>query len=674
MIVSWEWLKEYVELDMDLDELTYRLTMSGLNLEGVEKFNHDTGIDLEVTSNRPDCLGHIGVAREIGVLYEKSISIPETEPKTIPAKTSSVTSVKIECEDLCPVYIARVIQGVKIGPSPEWLLDRLKTLGIASVNNVVDITNYVLMECGQPLHTFDFDKIDGNKIIVRKAKSGEKINAINQKEYELAEGMCVIADASSPVAVAGVMGGLDTEISDSTVNILIETADFAPISVRNTARKLSLHSDSSFRFERGMDRTQMDWASRRCCELILQLAGGELLDEPIIAGEKEHPKADAVPIRFEQVDRLLGIHVPAESSVKILEELGLEQVGKSKKNSSEFIPPAWRRDLTREVDLIEEIARIYGYEKIPEDAFVPMSLSHKTRVDRVADKVRSYLTGIGFYETISLTFESEDSRALFQPHGDQPALYVDHSSRRHENLLRQSLVPSLLRIKRENEKQGTFHARLFEIAKVYLKAMPGESEDEVEPTMLSFVGGNSFADLKGILESLAVYFNHAATITAKPSEISQFTEGRGAEIYLNGKSWGWVGEIDRSVSDNLDLRDSAIVAEVDFNMLVALADLTPAFQELDSYPAIARDLNFLLDESVTWEKLEQAVRDSAGPLLDAVSFTDQYRGKQIESGKKSYVISVSYRSSDRTLTGEEVDEAQKQVIKSCSEKLDAVLR
>lgn len=674
MIVSWDWLKEYVDLDMKLDDLTYRLTMSGLNLEGVEKLDHDTGIDLEVTSNRPDCLGHIGVAREIGVLYDKKICIPTPKPETVSEKTSSVTSVKIECEDLCPVYIARVIKGVNVGPSPDWMKKRLETLGIASVNNVVDVTNYVLMECGQPLHTFDFDKLDGKKIIVRKAKKGEKIDAINQKEYELSEGMCVIADASRPVAVAGVMGGLDTEISDSTVNVLIETADFAPLSVRNTARSLSLHSDSSFRFERGMDRSRMDWASRRCCELILQVAGGELLDEPIIAGQKEYPEADPVSIRFSQVDRLLGIPVPADESVKILKELGLKQAGKGTSDSGEFIPPSWRRDLTREVDLVEEIARIYGYEKIPEDALVPMALSHKTRIDRVTDQVRSFLTGNGFYETISLSFESEDSRVLFQPRGDEPALYVDHSSRRHENLLRQSLVPSLLSARRENERHGTFNGRLFEIAKVYLEAIPGEDERKVEPKMLSLVGGESFSQLKGIIESMVNYLNDSVVVTSKPSSLSQFTEGRGAELYLDGKFWGWIGEIDRSVSDSINLRDTAIAAELDYSMVVDLADLTPVYEELHSYPAISRDLNFLLDDGVTYEQLEAAVRDSAGELLDSVSFTDQYRGKQIDAGKKSYVISVSYRSPDRTLTGEEVDEAQKSVIDHCSKTLDAVLR
>jgi phenylalanyl-tRNA synthetase beta chain len=273
MIVSWNWLEQYVTLEMSVETLTDRLTMTGLNLEGIEQVEGDTAIDLEVTSNRPDCLGHLGVAREIAALFDHPLQIPAAQPVEISEKTSAVTSVEIDCEDLCPQYIARVIRGVKIGPSPQWLQDRLKALGIVSINNIVDITNYVLMECGQPLHAFDFDKLAGQKIIVRQAKPGEKIVAINQKEYPLDDSMCVICDSEKPVAIGGVMGGLATEIGEQTVNVLIESAAFAPMSIRNTARKLNLHSDSSYRFERALDPAGVEWASRRCCELILELAG-----------------------------------------------------------------------------------------------------------------------------------------------------------------------------------------------------------------------------------------------------------------------------------------------------------------------------------------------------------------------------------------------------------------
>ena len=377
MIVSWNWLKQYVDLDMPVEELTDRLTMAGLNLEGIEDVAGDLGIDLEVTSNRPDCLGHIGVAREIGVLYDRTFTVPNPQPPTIAETTASVTSVDIECADLCPQYFARMIRGIKIGPSPNWMQGRLKTLGIVSINNVVDITNYVLMECSQPLHAFDFDKLRGRRIVVRRAKPEEKITAIDQREYLLDPEMCIIADAEHPVAIGGVMGGLETEIGNGTVNVLVEAAEFAPLSIRNTARKLNLHSDSSFRFERGIDPCQLDWASRRCCELILELAGGELLDDPVITGSVPVIERPAIMLRLAQISRILGIDVPKTETIKILTELGLIQSGKATDGTVAFVPPSWRRDLTREVDLIEEVARIHGYDQIPADVPVPAQAERK---------------------------------------------------------------------------------------------------------------------------------------------------------------------------------------------------------------------------------------------------------------------------------------------------------
>ncbi len=673
MIVSWDWLKEYVSLDMPLEDLTHRLTMSGLNLEGVEPVGNDTAIDLEVTSNRPDCLGHIGVAREIAVLYGKELKIPSAAIAEIPQPTADVTSVEIECAELCPRYFARVIQGVKVGPSPDWLVSRLASLGIASINNVVDITNYVLMECGQPLHAFDFDKLAGGRILVRQARPGEKIVAIDQREYPLSQEMCIIADAENPVAIGGVMGGLETEISDRTANVLIETAEFRPLSIRNTARKLNLHSDSSYRFERGVDAAQLDWASRRCCELIQQIAGGELLKEPVIAGDRKLREAEPITLRFAQVPRILGIDVPADESKEILSNLGLQVQNTASDDSADFVPPSWRlRDLKREIDLIEEVARIYGYEKIPDNVEVPLQLSRRTHSDRVASRVREVLPASGFYEAITLSFVNRETFELFHPEKDMEPLTVDHSSRRNENMLRQSLIPSLMQSRRENERHGTFDAELFELGRVYLSAEPGSQA--AEPAMLGIVGGRSFADLKGVVETLAHSVNSEAEVTVSPVAVSEFVEGRGAEVFLNGQSWGLIGEIDRAVSDRIDLRDAVVAAELRVSVLEEQANLLPQYRDIAKYPAIARDLNFVFGETVTWHQVDEVVRESAGPLLDDIRFAGQYRGKQIPAGKKSYVVTLQYRSPDRTLTNEEVDGVQSAVIAACEKKLDATLR
>jgi len=674
MIVSWQWLGEYVAVDAPLDEVLSALTMAGLKIESQKAVGDDQAIDVEVTSNRPDCLGHLGVAREVAVLTGGKLSVPDVKPKTSGEKTASVTSVAIECPDLCPQYFARVIKGVKVGPSPAWLQKRLETIGMASINNIVDITNYVLMECGQPLHAFDFDRLHGKRIVVRRARRGEKLVAINQRTYELDPQMCVIADADRPVALGGVMGGFETEIGPTAKNVLIEAANFVPLSIRNTARKLALHSDSSYRFERGIDATQLDWASRRCCQLILELAGGELLDEPVFAGEPADDKQPPITLRFARVPKVLGIDVPAEEAARILGALGLKSQGRASGESGSFIAPSWRRDLTREVDLVEEVARIHGYDRIPQDVTVPLAPSAKTLRDRVSDAVGSVLTSAGFFEAVTMSFVSDDVCELFQPHGPVPRLKVEHSSRKHENVLRQSLVPSLLFSRQVNERHGTFNAQLFEIAKVYLKGTPQEPEARREPTMIGLVTGQPFLQTKGIVETLARRVCPAASVTVKPAQVVGFTAGRGADVYLNGTLWGWVGELDRSVTEKIDLKEGVTVSELDLNLLEANAELVPTFKPLAQFPAIDRDLNFVLDETVRWEALESVASGAAGPLLERIGFGGQYRGKQIEPNKKSYLVTLSYRAPDRTLTADEVDACQKTVIEACSMKLGAILR
>ncbi|WLD12897.1 phenylalanine--tRNA ligase subunit beta [Planctellipticum variicoloris] len=674
MIISWDWLKQYVDLDLPLEDVTTRLTMSGLNLETTEPAGSDFAIDLEVTSNRPDCLGHLGIAREVAVLFGKTLKVPAAAPKTVAETAASATSVAIECPDLCPQYHARVLRGVKVGPSPAWLRQRLETVGIASVNNVVDVTNYVMLECGQPLHAFDFDRLDGKKIVVRRAQAGEKLQAIDHKEYALTPEMCVIADGKRPVAIAGVMGGATTEIESSTKNVLIEAAAFAPLTVRNTARKLNLHSPSSYRFERALDPAGPDWASRRCCELILEIAGGELLAGSVAVGQTVVAERPPIALRFAQFRRILGIEIPISEAASILESLGCRQVGPVGADTAEFAPPTFRRDLSREIDLIEEVARIHGYEQIPDDVLVPLCSSAKTRRDRVTDRVRDTLTAAGFFEAVTLSFVAAEQRALFTPHGDRPALEVVHSSRRHENLLRQSLVPSLLASRRENERHGVFHAQLFEVAKVYLAADSSKPETQNEPWTISLVGGQSYQELKGVVELLARRVAPHAAVRVRPSDVGQFVPGRGAEVLLDGELWGWLGELDRSAVSALDLRDSVCVAELNLHVLEARADLVPKAQPLPQFQAVTRDLNFVLDETVHWSDLEQVVRSAAGPLLETVAFGGQYRGKQIPEQKKSYVVTLGYRSHERTLTGDEVDAAQQAVIAACGQKLAATLR
>ena len=671
MIVSWNWLKEYVRLDMPAETLGERLMMAGLNLESVTDVEGDIAIDLEVTSNRPDCLCHLGVAREVGVLYERPVALPAASPAEKGPAIESLTSVENLASDLCPQYSARLVRGIKVTPSPLWMQRRLKTLGIRPINNVVDITNYVLMECGQPLHAFDFDKLDGRKIIVRRAAAGEKITAIDQRAYPLSPEMCVIADGSRPVAIAGVMGGLATEISDATTNVLIEVAEFTSMSVRATARKLHLHSDSSYRFERGLDRLNLDWASRRCAQLILELAGGELCQGWIFAGSAPARETTPIVLRLSQIPRILGIDIARSEVERILAALGLEQRAASQEGTLQFTAPSRRRDLTREIDLIEEVARVHGYEQIPEDVPVPLEVSQTTPSDRLTGKLADVLTAAGFYEAVTLSFVSEADVPLFRPWTTTTPLRVEHSSRQRENILRQSLVPSLLHCRRQNERHGVFNAQLFELARVYLAPEP--DNPQAQPRLLACVSGKSFAEMKGIVEALVDATNHRAKLSASPAALDSCLAGRACELSIDGKRLGWLGEISDGVRKELDLQSPVTAVEIDLSVLDAIAEFSPAYTPLPQFQGMERDLNFVLDESITWAELEEIVRASAGPLLEGVRFAEQYRGQQIPADKKSYVVHLTYRT-DRTLTGEEVDVAKQNVIDACRDKLGATLR
>jgi len=692
MIVSRQWLLDYIPLELPVEQWADRLTMSGCNLESIEPAGQDFAVDLEITSNRADCLGHIGIARELSVLLDAPFTRPGAIVEPIADRTDSITSVELQCPEMCPQYMARVVRGVKVGPSPEWLIERLQTVfpGYKPINNIVDITNYVMLECGQPLHAFDLDKLRGHRIVVRKAKTGEKLAAINHVEYTLAPEMCIIADAERPVAIAGVMGGAETEITSGTVNVLVETANFTPLAVRNTARTLKLHSPSSYRFERQIDIQQLDWASRRCCELILQLAGGELLDEPVVEGDVPDWNPALIKLRFARVEAVLGIKIPVDECVRILTSLGLPVMGKPTSESASFRPPSWRRDLTREIDLIEEIARMHGYDKIPADRPIPVVSGSRSTAERVRERIENVLTAAGFNEALTFSFVTEELAKTFVRDASLPDLVLTQTAGEFGNRARSTIIPSLLVARRENERQGNLSADLYEVARVFLGTDP--AKPETQPLRVALITGRSFFEVKGVLEAIVRAINPALKITAQPSSISQFTPGRGAELSLSVAfcsakerpfsekkatvSWAVLGEIDRDAPHvrDLKLREPATIAEFDLQPLIDHAVLVAEAQPLPENPAVTRDLNLVLDEAITWAALESTVRSSAGPHLEQVRFVDQYRGKHIPAGKKSYVFSMSLRAADRTLTSDEIDAVQASVLKACETGHGAALR
>jgi phenylalanyl-tRNA synthetase beta chain len=668
MIVSLDWLRDYVALAMDSAELADRFALSGLNFESAS----DEAIDLEVTSNRPDCLGHIGVAREVGVLYDLPICIPAAEVAAKGPKVEALTSVTIEAPELCPRYTARLIRGVKIGPSPAWLADRLRTLGIAVINNVVDVTNYVMFECGQPLHAFDFAKLAGGRIIVREAKPGEKFTAINHQEYELAAGTCVIADAEKPVAVAGVMGGEHSEVTAATVDVLLESAAFEPLSVRTTARRHHLHSPSSYRFERGVDVSALDWASRRACELILQTAGG-VLAEGVVDVWPAKPQAarEVVKLRWTQLPRVLGIDVPVETVQKILTALGCEETHICD-HCIKVTPPSWRADLTREIDLIEEVARIYGYDKIPEDSNVKMAASTRTRLDRVLDRVRATLTAAGFDEAMTLSAVDETLVDAIQPWTDEAPLRASTAVLRRADCLRQTLVPSLLTARRHNEKLSNPVIELFEIANVYL---PVAGEIPQQKRLLAITSGGGFLELKGVLEALVARIAPSQQLQVGEVEYPLLDDARQCRLRLGDHTLGYLGELSKAGRERFELRGGSTVAEIDVELLIAAAELTPTAIPVSPYPPVGRDVNIVVNESVRWAEVERLVSEAGGELVESIQYQETYRDPQrLGAGKKSLLFSMQLRSATGTLTNEEADGVRERIVAILAQQVGGELR
>ena len=670
MIVSWNWLKDYLDLDMPAAEVEQRLAMAGLNHEGSETVGDDLAIDLEVTSNRPDCLGHIGVAREIAVLWDKELIIPTPAPKESSTGVSTLTSVTIEAPELCPRYTARLIRGVKVGPSPDWLAQRLTTLGIAVISNVVDITNYVMMECGQPLHAFDFANLKGGKIIVRGATKNEPFTAIDHRTYELQEGMCVIADESRPVALGGVMGGADTEVSEQSTDVLMEAADFAPLSIRSTARALRLHSPSSYRFERGVDPEGIDWASRRACEMILDLAGGELMEGVVDVQPNPPAKREPVVIRFSQLSRVLGIQLEKSEVIRILERLGLEKLKETGKQA-DFQSPTWRRDLGREIDLIEEVARIHGYDQIPEDVSVPMAPSHRRDADRVMQAVRQVLCSAGFNEAMTASVVDEASSGAFHPWTNADPIRSHVPMLRGADRLRRSLVPSLLESRRVNESLANETIELFETAKVYL---PRAGQLPDEQLMLTITSGREFSYVKGVIEAVLSALHVHASVEIGPADQPLLDAGQSCTLMLNGEVFGYLGVISDAGLKTAGLRNPTTVAEVKLSVLQSASNLVPQFVQTSPYPAITYDFNFIVDEPVRWAELSNTVQAACGEYFEQIEYRETYRDPERDGvGRKRMLLSVRLRSHTDTMTGDQADAIRRAIIADCESKHGADL-
>jgi phenylalanyl-tRNA synthetase beta chain len=651
----------------------------------------DVLFDLEITPNRPDLNSVIGIAREISALTGNPLRIPHAE---IPAdrmasgNIETFVSVRVEDAELCPRYTARLIRGVKIGPSPDWLRQTLEKVGLRSINNVVDVTNFVMLEVGQPLHAFDFHLLTAQPgktpvIVVRRAAEGEAFVTLDGGKHTLTDKMLLIADETKGVALAGIMGGLNSEINNQTADVLIESAYFKPQSIRVTSKKLDLRSDSSYRFERGGDVGICEYASRRAVRLICELAGGTVLDTYVDAYPKPADKKK-ITLRFAKVGELLGAEVPAEQSVAFLKNLGLD-VAEAGAEACVVTIPTHRVDLKREVDLIEEIARLFGVNKIPSTA--PRGALGTNAFDGVYDQLseaRRIFVGLGCSEAQGQTLISESAANLALPAGAQiVALKYPLSS--DMNVLRPSLLPCLLEALRHNISHKNPDVAIFETGRVFSLTRGQVREERRLGVALTGRRDSTFwsgsergalcdiYDLKGILEEFFEQYGvRGMTYVRRESSTPLFLES--AQIQLGKNVIGELGQLSPALARQYDLRDAALLAELNLDLILARRSPTKSFKAIPAFPAIRRDLALLVPENTTHEAILAAVKQAKPLFLESVELFDVFRGKNVPAGQKSVAYAFTYRNLEKTLTDAEVNASQEKLVAHLKQALAAVIR
>ena len=677
----------------------------------------DVIYDLEITPNRSDWNSVVGIAREIAALTGNKLKIPEIKlgGASVPASRESaqkLVSVRIEDPDLCPRYTARVVEGVKIGPSPDWLRSTLEKVGIRSINNVVDVTNYVMMEIGQPLHAFDYHLISrsrqGNEadpssnppphvsgyegkptIVVRRAKAGEEFVTLDGQKHQLTTDNLLIADEAKGIALAGVMGGQNSEIKDNTVDVLIESAYFSPTNVRRTSKTLGLRTDASYRFERGADIDINDWASARCAQLILETAGGRLA-EGIVDAYPKPVEPKEITLRHHKVNELLGLDLKPEEIEYYLGQLGLKIVNrKARPVGSEtaaepvtFRIPAFRVDLKREADLTEEVARLYGVDKIP--ATPPRGAIGANPFDAVHDQIaeaRRILSGLGLNEAQGQTLVSSvECRASTV---DAVALANPLSS--DMDVLRPSLLPGLIHSLRHNLSHKNYDVALFEVGRVFAQT-DGKTREERRLAIaltgqraLPFWSGNDrdakfdACDLKGLLEEFLDQFGlRGMTFTRRAESTPLFLES--AAIALGKNQIGEMGQLLPGLAKKYDLRDAVLLAELDLDQLLARRNPARSFKPLPQFPAIRRDVAMIVPEATNHDAVLQAVKQARPANLESVELFDVFRGRNVPAGQKSLAYAFTYRAADKTLTDTEANAAHAKVVDALRVKLQATVR
>jgi phenylalanyl-tRNA synthetase beta chain len=717
MRIPFEWLKEFVDIPVDASEVAHRLTMIGLEVEAVEQVDSDVVFEVNVTPNRPDCLSIIGIARELSAAYKTPLVFPEHD---VLAETGELDfNVDIVDAELCHRYAGRVVMNLKIVPSPEWLKKRLEKCGIRSINNIVDVTNYVLLELGHPLHAFDLKTIKGRRIMVgtpnRVKGQGARIKfkTLDGIEREIPDDSLLIWDAERPIAIAGVMGGMETEVSDSTVDIFIESAYFEPVSVRRTSKALGLKTESSYRFERGTDIKMLKKALDRAAYLMKEVAGGTICGKIDIYPKRYKP--DEINVRYNKVNEALGLKLTKEEIIDCLDGLGFEM--KKLANSLKIKPPAYRRDIKRETDVIEEVARIYGYDRIP--AQLPKATIAIERQEamgngqEVKNNIKQAFLKSGFTEVINYSFlgiHDIDMLGIDEKDERRNLVQIKNPLKTEDSFMRTTLVPAMIKNLLHNLSHGNRELRLFEIARVFIKSSQVEGSglpEEREHLAALYYKEKSkalyrddtpdFYIVKGVIEAILndlKIYNYSFVRSSEPF----LHPGQSADIYIvrsqksevrsqnedaeirNPKleiKVGYVGALSPAIVDSLDIKahkPSVIVMEIDIDSVIPYAMQVVKYRPLPRYPYIERDTAIIVDSMLEASLLMKWLRSYPSDLIEDVFIFDVYQGKNIPEGKKSIAFNVRYRSADKTLKDEEVDFLHKSLIDYILDKTKGQMR
>jgi len=644
----------------------------------------ETVFELEITPNRPDCLSIIGIAREVAALYGAELKMPRIELRESDETVDSLVQVSVEDSELCPRYTARVLKNATVGPSPNWMKARLEACGIRSINNIVDITNYVLLETGHPLHAFDYTLLKSQKIEIRHATPGEKLTTLDGVARELTDQMLVIADSERAIALAGIMGGADTEIKEDTSTLLLESASFEPSGIRHTAKALGLSSESSYRFQRGVNTDTVEWASRRAVALLTELTGAEICRGVVDVYPAPKSKTQ-VTIRWAHINPLIGLEIPTKTVQDIFKALEIEPLASDNQQAILEIP-TFRNDITREIDLIEEIARLYGVDKIP--AKLPtaqvVSGTHDHRV-RAIDACRKRLAGLGAREIVNYTLVNHPLLDLFGK--KDPREELPHPISADQSVLRTSLIPQMVESLGRNKSRQMDDALFFEIGRTFTKTEHGPLQTEKVCLGLMGAIGRSVLDrqrslgaeevflwLKGLISHLLVTQKVSQVNFQRLENAPAFDEGRALKILSGQTEIGVLGLVNTTACKEWRLNDPVVVAELDLDPLLFRAWKTGIVADIPLYPAIERDYAFIVDEAVEHQKILKAINGSAPAELEKVELFDIFRGKGMGKQSKSLAYRFIYRSSKGTLTDEKVNTFHQAIGKNVCNTVSAVIR